>query len=668
MSDDSLHRCLPASRCQRRAIPVAAGAVSDLRRPQAAFSQHTSAERRRATALDRVQPWHRSTSTISVARFAIAHFPGDAGHDLALSQVSVKIVLCGSVPAPRRPKSIRSKRCFAPSLLNEKCSGKENGHASGTVLTSYRLASARAEALIDIYWNVYFFPTDVFASFNIYVSRSMHVDVSDQRVEISSVTVPPLSLDLAFPLVLDLDGTLFATDTFHESLILFLRKHPSDAWRIPGWVLSGRAVAKERLAIAVAKENIAHFPINVELVAFAEREAARGRRVVLATAADRVIADKAGGRFPFIAEIIASDGSENLKGEAKARKLMTRFPDGFVYAGDSPVDLHIWCKASGAIVVGAPSSLERKVRASTPLLATFPGNSAGASAIRRSLRLHQWAKNALVFVPLVLSGKALDPTAWLLSAMGFVAIGLLASATYVLNDLWDLADDRQHWSKKRRPLASGDLSIAFGFGLIAVAGLGAFALGLAIGTGAAAVLAIYLALSLAYSFRLKREPIIDVFVLATLFTMRLALGMVVVGAALSPWLIVFSMFIFLSLSLAKRQTEIARMVENGRERTLGRGYRDSDVPLVLAIGISTMMATVLIMVIYLIDDAFPTGFYRHPDMLWGFPIIIFLFLARIWLLCHRGELHDDPVAFALKDRISLLHGAAMVALFVVAIA
>ena len=499
----------------------------------------------------------------------------------------------------------------------------------------------------------------------------MHAGVADQIAELSSAAereVPPLSLDLAIPLVLDLDGTLFATDTLHESLILFLRKHPSDAWRIPGWVMSGRAAAKERLAVAVAKENIAHFPTNVGLVAFAEREAARGRRVVLATAADRVIADKAGGRFRFISEIIASNGSENVKGEAKARILMSRFPDGFVYAGDSPADLHIWSKASGAIVVGARSSLERKVRASTTLLATFPGSSAGASAIRRSLRLHQWAKNALVFVPLVLGGKAFDPTAWLHAAIAFVAIGLLASATYVLNDLWDLADDRQHWSKKQRPLASGDLSIAFGFGLIAVASLGAFALGLAIGTGAAAVLAIYLALSLAYSFRLKREPIIDVFVLATLFTMRLALGMVVVGAGLSPWLIVFSMFIFLSLSLAKRQTEIVRMVEHGRERTLGRGYRASDAPLVLAIGISTMMATVLIMVIYLIDDAFPTGFYRHPDMLWGFPVIIFLFLARIWLLCHRGELHDDPVAFALKDGISLLHGAAMVALFVAAIA
>ena len=208
------------------------------------------------------------------------------------------------------------------------------------------------------------------------MNRFRPAGVADQVAELSSGSgqeAVPLGLDLAIPLVLDLDGTLFATDTLHESLILFLRKHPSDAWRVPGWVLSGRAVAKERLAVAVAKENLAHFPANVDLVSFAEREAARGRRVVLATAADRAIAEKAAARFPFITEIIASDGQENLKGQVKARELMSRFPDGFVYAGDFQADLHIWRQASGAIVVGGGSALERKVGLSTPILATFPG-------------------------------------------------------------------------------------------------------------------------------------------------------------------------------------------------------------------------------------------------------------------------------------------------------
>jgi 4-hydroxybenzoate polyprenyltransferase len=190
-----------------------------------------------------------------------------------------------------------------------------------------------------------------------------------------------------------------------------------------------------------------------------------------------------------------------------------------------------------------------------------------------------------------------------------------------------------------------------------------FLLAALVSPGCVGMLALYLCISLAYSFRLKREPIIDVFLLATLFSMRLALGVVVAGAVFSPWLFVFSMFMFLSLSTAKRQTEITRMVMHGLDETPGRGYRASDAPLILSLGVGSMMATVLIMVIYLVEDAFPTGFYKHPHFLWSFPLIIFLWLARIWLLCHRGELHDDPVAFALKDKLSLCYGLLMAAMF-----
>jgi 4-hydroxybenzoate polyprenyltransferase len=226
-----------------------------------------------------------------------------------------------------------------------------------------------------------------------------------------------------------------------------------------------------------------------------------------------------------------------------------------------------------------------------------------------------------------------------------------------------LAEDRRHWSKRRRPLASGELTITTAIGLIGFATLAAFGLAAAIGSSCVTMLALYLFISLAYCFWLKRQPIVDVLVLAALFTMRLALGVVTANAVFSPWLLVFSMFLFLSLSLAKRQTEITRMVPLGLSHALGRGYRAADAPLMLALGVSAMMATVLIMVIYLVEDAFPAGFYRHPDFLWGFPLLIFLWLERIWLLCHRGELSDDPVAFALKDRLSLAYGAAMVVLF-----
>jgi 4-hydroxybenzoate polyprenyltransferase len=211
------------------------------------------------------------------------------------------------------------------------------------------------------------------------------------------------------------------------------------------------------------------------------------------------------------------------------------------------------------------------------------------------------------------------------------------------------------------------LSLAHGAFLAIGCGLLAVLLGGVVGRGALAALGVYLFMSLLYSYKLKREPIVDVLLLAGMFTMRLVVGIVVTGAILSPWLLVFSMFVFLSLSLVKRHTEVTRMVDHGHKKVLGRGYVVGDAPVLLGLGVASSMGAVLIMVLYLIEDAFQANFYRHSAMLWGFPIVLFLFLARIWLLCQRGEIHDDPVAFALKDRVSLIYALAVGLLFAAAI-
>lgn len=481
------------------------------------------------------------------------------------------------------------------------------------------------------------------------------------------IEAEPLTHDLAIPLVLDLDGTLLLTDSLHESFFLFLKSDPLQAWRIPGWILGGRARVKQNLAGVVKEIDTRHFPAHSDLVSYATREAERGRQVVLATAADRAIAQRFMDRFTFIAQVIASDGNVNLKGETKAVALAERFPDGFIYAGDSRADMHVWRKAVGAIYVGNSSAIARDIAAVTALIAVFPLSSPDFHTLRHGLRLHQWAKNALIFVPLILSGKVRDPASWVHALAAFVALGALASGTYLCNDLWDLRDDRRHWSKRLRPLASGHLRIHHAVMLSMLGVVVALGIGVWLGPLSLLMLALYLCLSLAYSFRLKREPIVDVLVLAVMFTMRMALGVTATGLEFSPWLFVFSMFIFLSLSLAKRQTEICRMIEHRREDSLGRGYCVSDGPLVLAMGVGTMMATVLVMVIYLVEEAFPAGFYRQPLFLWGFPVTIYLWMSRIWLLCHRGELSDDPVAFAIKDPLSLAYGAAMVVLFILAV-
>ena len=356
-----------------------------------------------------------------------------------------------------------------------------------------------------------------------------------------------------------------------------------------------------------------------------------------------------------------------LKGKAKARALSERFPDGFIYAGDSSADLAVWRESKGSILVDASASVFRKVRRAKEPLAVFSSSRRLGSVLRRSLRLHQWAKNALVFVPLVLGGKALDTSAWTMAALGFIALSLAASATYVVNDLWDLPNDRRHWSKRFRPLASGELSIREAIYLAASGLAAAFGVAASIGNAALAMLALYAAGTLSYSFFLKRVPILDVLVLAALYTFRLGFGIVLAKVLLSPWIMVFSMFVFGSLSMAKRHTEVLRLAERGIGAMPGRGYIASDAPLTLGVGLASMLGAILIMVLYLIEDAFPRGFYANPAALWAVPPILFLFLGRIWLISQRGQLHDDPVAYALKDRISLSLGSTMVLTFAAAL-
>jgi len=287
-------------------------------------------------------------------------------------------------------------------------------------------------------------------------------------------------------------------------------------------------------------------------------------------------------------------------------------------------------------------------------------------ALVESLRLHQWAKNLLVFVPLVLAGKSESLEAWTACLLGFVALGVLASSTYIANDLRDIKFDRLHWSKRERPLARGDLPVSVARLAVPLGVTLSFAIAVVINRGAIWTLLAYAALTLAYSLGLKRIPILDVFLLAVLFTLRLVYGIQLADVAPSPWLLVFSMFIFTSLSLAKRQTEVGRNGALGRNEVNGRGYVSKDAPLLFGLGLATAAGAVLIMVLYLIHEAFGAAFYRSPLVLWCLPAILFLWLGRIWLLVGRDEIDDDPLWFAVRDNVSLALGAAMAAVFLVA--
>ncbi len=308
----------------------------------------------------------------------------------------------------------------------------------------------------------------------------------------------------------------------------------------------------------------------------------------------------------------------------------------------------VWQRASGAIVVNAPRSVERKARAATKVVETVPPQAL-AKPLRKSLRLHQTAKNVLVFAPMILGGTIDSLPAVFTSAAAFLAICLVASSTYLINDILDMAEDRKHWSKRFRPIAAGQLLPRKAVAAAAIGLTTGFLIAALLSWKAVAVISAYVALTLAYSMGLKRMPLVDGVVLATLFTFRLALGVVAADVPPSPWLFVFSMFIFTSLSYAKRYTELGRVIENNGKNIAGRGYRHDDAPLVLALGVASGLAAVIVIIFYIIEDAFLRSFYGRTTWLWGFPPLVFLFICRTWLISVRGEMADDPVEFALKD-------------------
>jgi 4-hydroxybenzoate polyprenyltransferase len=399
-------------------------------------------------------------------------------------------------------------------------------------------------------------------------------------------------------------------------------------------------------------------PYRQALLDYLTLQKGLGRPLHLASAADRRVAQAVADHLGLFESVQGSEGAHNLKGANKAERLAQRFPGGFAYVGDHAADLKVWAVAGAVILAGARPAVARKARAlGKPIEAEFPlapsGLAAKLKVWRKALRLHQWAKNVLVFVPLLLAHRYRDLHADLLALTAFVAMGLVASATYLINDLSDLAADRRHAKKRRRPFASGDLPIPTG--VAAVVGLLAagFGLALAISPLLAMGLAAYAVLTLAYTFRLKRLALLDVATLGLLYTLRIVIGAEVIHAPLSIWLSTFSMFFFFSISLAKRYAEIFALSARASSGPIaGRGYRADDGPAVLALGVGASTASVLIIVIYLTDEAFPSGIYHHPNWLWVAPFVLMLWVGRVWLLAGRGELDEDPVAFALRDRFS----------------
>jgi 4-hydroxybenzoate polyprenyltransferase/phosphoserine phosphatase len=487
-------------------------------------------------------------------------------------------------------------------------------------------------------------------------------------------------LDTAASTVLcvDLDGTLVKSDTLVDSTLALARQHPALLLKLPGWLMEGKASLKRHIAGAVSLD-VVHLPYNRELLQYLEQEHAKGRPIYLATAADSALAERVAAHLGLFEGVLASDGSNNLAGNNKLAAFRHNFGDNFCYIGNASADLPLLQSCREPMVANPTSGLSSALRRArvTPVR-TFTEKTSSLKSWLKAIRIHQWAKNVLIFLPVLLA-HALSPAPFVAAGLAFVAFGLCASATYIVNDLLDIEADRLHPRKRRRPFASGDLSALSGVGVVIAFLLASLALSIALPhivhriapTFASASpyhflgwhtqyaflgwLVIYAVTTLAYSLRLKRAVLVDVIVLSGLYTIRILAGSAATGVEVSTWLGSFSIFFFLSLAFVKRFAELENLRERGGATAKGRGYHISDIEQLRSFGSASGYVSVAVLTLY-ISNLDAEQLYTHTNRLWLLVPVLLLWISRLWLMASRGHLDEDPVVYAITDRRSLLLG------------
>jgi 4-hydroxybenzoate polyprenyltransferase len=468
--------------------------------------------------------------------------------------------------------------------------------------------------------------------------------------------VPPDPLYENRPLCVDLDGTLVCTDTLWESVMVLLAGNPFQVPLVLLWLLRGRARLKQSLASRVSLDP-AKLPYNQALLAYLQAQYALGRRLILVTAADREIAGRIAEHVSLFSEVLASDGVCNLKGNQKRAVLDERFgKQGYDYAGNSASDIVVWQGCKHAILVNASRAVSRRAAAVSSIEQEFRRERFPWQAVVSAIRPHQWIKNVLVFLPVITAHQIFNSTQIFRAFLAMTAFSLCASSVYVLNDLLDLSSDRAHPRKRHRPFATGRLSIPLGLALIPLLLACSVEVSLWLPSIFRLVLAIYYICTLAYSLSLKRRLLLDIFLLAGLYTLRVLAGSAATFIEPSAWLLAFCLFLFLSLALVKRFTELYDLKSRGAMTASGRGYSIIDIDAVGSLGANAGFMCVLVLALY-INSPQVIPLYRFPWMLWFLCPLLLYWISRVWVLAYRGSIHDDPVLFAMRDRPSYIVGA-----------
>jgi 4-hydroxybenzoate polyprenyltransferase len=469
----------------------------------------------------------------------------------------------------------------------------------------------------------------------------------------------------AVPLCVDLDGTLLKTDTLYELTVRVLKQQPWLLFLLPVWLLRGKHILKRELSQRCQLDS-GLLPVNKVFLEFLRSEHQKGRVLYLVTGAHETVARDIATHYGFFADVFATNDQQNLTGKNKAALLIEKFgAQGFAYAGNDDVDHPVWQNAAQCYLVNATPSAAVRARK----LFTFASEMdlrepVSLKLVLKAIRLHQWAKNALIFVPILAAHAVLDPARLVNTLLAFVAFGCCASFSYIINDIGDLDADRKHHSKFKRPFASGALSIPAGL-VIALCLIGVtILLSTGLPSGFVMCLLVYFFTTNAYTLRLKYVPILDVTILAGLYTLRVLAGGFAAGVTTSFWLLAFSGFIFFSLAIVKRLSELMGIDTPDGKPVMCRGYWTSDTPVLFGLGTSSALMSVLVLALY-INSPDIVMLYASPRYLWMLCPIMILWLGRVWLITGRGQMHDDPVVFALRDRVSWIIFGAAAALMII---
>ncbi len=453
----------------------------------------------------------------------------------------------------------------------------------------------------------------------------------------------------ARPLVVDLDGTLIHSDLLWESIVLFLKKNILRAWLLPFWLLAGKAGFKDKLAREVELDPAA-LPYDQKVLAMVEAERANGRPIVLATGAQRRFAEQIAAHLGLFDLVLATDDGINLTSHNKARRLAELYgARGYDYIGNSRADLPVWLDCAHPVsVTSTPFRLADGRE--TVHSGSVRGNT--ARALFKALRPRQWLKNLLVFVPM-LAGHALDLPTLIASLVAFVAFSLCASSAYLLNDALDAQDDRVHPTKHTRPIASGALPLPLALLASPLLALAAIVLCAAFDPLLLAAVLVYFVSTVAYSVWLKRLLMVDIVALAVLYSLRVIGGAAATGIPPSFWLLGFSFFVFLSLALLKRHSELINLHKRGKDKTRGRGYTVDDRIPVGIMGVNSAFLSVLVFMLYF-NSGNVLDLYATPAWLGGILPLLVFWLGRLWVLSFRGQVNEDPVLYVSKDKVSLV--------------